>query len=351
MKPWRAGNSAFPRWLLSLEPYLEKTYATNRLYRWSHERRLRLPRHKQFALHLFGTCAFPRWTSIFAVLGTIAVVVAMFFVSWALLCCPIVVFPFILWPLARQRMAHRLLTVTKFPLWIDDIFSADGIHLQAATDLWLAGCHGGEIVQAIYADARERTWRFWFAGALIMNLIFLTVFFVNIRLTWMERGLLAAAFAFTLWQALKAVQAIGIWRTFGRSVTMRFAHWRGEITFMTQLSRGISDALVAGGYLILMTMMVIYGVGFFSSLFPMASFPEGSLALRPGAVTAALAIIVVGAILGFVSRLMADAVAHAMESYLREAHVRFTEFMVTRVLEDTKEPPRTPPIFTKSVSP
>ncbi|MEO8377477.1 MAG: hypothetical protein ABI579_07385, partial [Candidatus Sumerlaeota bacterium] len=345
MKESKLNSSAFPKWLLRLEPHLAEIHANNRLYLIFRERRQRLPRYKRIALRLFGAHTFPSWTTILMLMGFITITVAMFFVSWSLLCCPIVVFPFIIWPWVQQRLARRRIVTGKLPIWIDEVFSPEGINVQIATDLWLSGARGTDIIQAIYADTRERTWRFWVFGAVIMNTIFLVSFYIKTELTWIEHQFIAFAFIFTLWQTIKIVQSIGIWRTLGRAVTMRYAHWRGEITFFNQARRGISDAMAAGAYILLMLIVSVYGIGFFHFMFPDGNMSYDWFSLRPEVIITIVAIVLVGFFLRFISRVMAEAVGYAMESYMREAHARYVEFMTMRVLEETHEPSKMPPVF------
>ncbi|MCC6548320.1 hypothetical protein IT570_14270 [Candidatus Sumerlaeota bacterium] len=334
-----------------MEPHLDKIQRTNRLYLIFRERRRRQPNYKQLAIKCFGTCTFPDWTTVLPILGALVVSAVLIFMSWGALFCPIVIVFFIVWPWVQQRRARRRITTTTLPLWIDEIFSTEGINIPIATDLWLAGTRGPDLIQAIYADVRDRTWRFWFAGALSMNLFFLTAFYAQMKLSWLERGLFAVPLLFTLWQGTRMVQAVGIWRTLGRAITMRFAHWRGEITLLRQIRRGISDAAAAVSYIILMVMLGAYGTIFLNYMFPAETDYKDWWSLRTETIFSLLIITAIGFFLRFLASAATEGVAYALDSYTKEAHVRYVDLMTTRVLEETSEPSRMPPVYSTSVSP
>lgn len=139
---------SFPRWMRSIDPLLQGE-DTNELYQLFLYRRREHPRGRMWILGGLRPVIVAKYLAAAAMLG----IAAWFLITdgnYLFFLLPLVGIPAIRFLGARSRLDSE-----RLPRRASHVYTPNGTHVRAATDLWLAGYHGSQIAEAIYLEARK----------------------------------------------------------------------------------------------------------------------------------------------------------------------------------------------------
>ncbi|MBX3729075.1 MAG: hypothetical protein KF858_07800 [Candidatus Sumerlaeia bacterium] len=225
---------AFPRWLRRADPWLA-TEDSNTLYQLFRARRL----SKRPSLPgILG-----RIVAIF--LALLGVLLCFTFVLFSCLFCIAPLIPpacFALWlPLSWHRQ-RRPNPEPRLPATVSGIFSYRCCLTQAATDIWLVGFSGREVLEAIFLEHRERSWALVTGMAIVFLLAVPLFYLLAVGRIALPNLMLLGLWAASAKQVVRLVHVVAA--MLGRVVILwpRMRCWR----FDKQWSEVIGDAVTHG---------------------------------------------------------------------------------------------------------
>jgi hypothetical protein len=224
---------AFPRWLRRADPWLA-IEDSNSLYQLFRARRLA----KGPSLAGLG-----RVVALFIVL--LVSLACFFIVVFSCLFCIAPLVPpafFALWlPLSWHRQ-RRPNPEPRLPATVSGIFSYRCCLTQAATDIWLVGFSGREVLEAIYLEHRERSWALVTGMAIVLLVAVALFYLLALGRIALPNLLLLAVWAVSAKQIVQLIHVLAA--LLGRVVILwpRLRSWRLD----KQWSEVIGDAVAHG---------------------------------------------------------------------------------------------------------
>jgi len=228
--------------------------------------------------------------------------------------------------IARQRIQRRVRAARGLPKTLNSVFSFRGVHADAATDIWMTGCSGRTVAEALYLEAVERDWKVQACYPVLIGVV-LVVVCSAVYPVFSSGGLilLAANAAFT-WQMILLVTVGVRHHAIIRSVHDRLTAWEAEDFVRSSAVEGVKSAGV-----MVVIIMAILGVsvgGFFLLVW---EYDTGRLT---GPLLAATALVANAGLLALARRFASRRMAGLIETTLRRADYAWQRFMMTTVLED-----------------
>ncbi len=139
---------AFPKWVRRIDPLLEAE-DTNHIYRAFREYRFAKAKSKPLGEMLFTVSSLnPGWLGGLLLVLLVTTLLSSFG-------CIGVVLVFLGLGYARLSSRANPRTIEKFPASVGEVFGTRGIHILAFKDLYMTGCGGGTILEAMYLERRE----------------------------------------------------------------------------------------------------------------------------------------------------------------------------------------------------
>lgn len=319
-------SAGLPRWVLRLDPTLVQIAEKNPIYQVFRDRRAARTFGERVRAVLLGG----RGGSGLYVVSALCIVVLSIALGPATLCLSFFL-PFMILPFLRQSLARRKQAYASMPTWLDGVFSPAGLNMQVVVDLWLTGVKGATLVEAMYADTRERTWWRWSAaGAWVATL-------VGGILVWrvwpsLQEGLLLVPVVVYAGYEFHAVaQCFGIWKAISSAVTLRYAMWRGEFSLSNLVMAGFGNGVLALAVVGLIALFFVFSETFLLQVLGERPATGG---IRSGVYIVSGVVFLLG--LGFrgLGRVMSDGAAYGFQQELKEANKLFKTFITKVVREE-----------------
>ncbi len=226
---------AFPEWLKRWYPTL-RAEETNTLFQAF--RRRRILYHPSIRARLRNSFDPKVWGVVGSIVAVIITVVLSPFLFGRAGIFVVSIFSILFWPLIigigvlmfTLRNARRKKGDAPFlPARIGAVFGEDGFQLHAATDVWMTGCTGREVAEAIFLENYERWYRSTGYVCLVAVLFpsAVVLYFARADCGWPEWlvPLFGCASAVSLWTLMLA-QLHDLQGT--RQLEKRYSFWKSK---------------------------------------------------------------------------------------------------------------------------
>lgn len=306
-------RSEFPRWGLPFDPLIEQ-YKVTLGYRLFAERR----QNHANVTYWWSAARVPGLAKF--CVGSIILILAVA-MSIKTQSCVLLFLPAIVLPLLRFSGQSMAVNSTAMPGWICEVFSDQGYHRNAATDLWLAGLTGKEVCGGIYIELVLRRMSFLRISFMILCVGATLAVFHDLR--WSQtKFVLLVGIGYFLYRFYFYAFAWIMYRTGVAEMRERLDAWEGKPKAGTRVMRSIGYSLSA---------MILFGV----LILPLLVCTQCSVrGVALGELFGAVGFALLGLFMQFNFARLRDSIYWRSLDAMKSADLAFDSFMASIVQED-----------------